>query len=319
MCWMIYQPEKSAAIPDAWLNNAWSANNDGAGYCFSHEGKLIVRKPFYKLKELRHAYATDHKQYGATSPFVLHMRYSTHGNDEVDNIHPHVLSDGQAALCHNGILTGFIPPAKSNLSDTAYFCKTVLMGRTRGQLLSEEFANVLAEMIGVGNKFVLMDCVGNVTIPNTEQGLWIGEYWLSNNSHEKPKEWKWKSSGNITRGMSFTAQEYDDYQSWAESKIDAKLLPCAYQSTGEGGPVEDDSDTTEYENVYDQAITQIEALLLTDPQDLTVAESGRLSALIDWWLEQEELETEMDATWDKYKETEKAADDLFDEALRKDD
>jgi len=283
----------------------------------SHEGKLIVRKPFYKLKELKHAYATDHNQYGGISPFVIHFRYSTHGNDEVDNIHPHVLASGEVGLVHNGILTGFLPPAKSDLSDTAFFCRTVLMGRTREQLLSEDFANALAEMIGTGNKFILMDCFGNVTIPNQEQGLWVGDYWLSNNSYEKPKTTHVGKS--ITRGMSFTAQEYDDYQSWADGKCDSKLLPCAYQGTGEGSSAEESEASEEYENLYDRAVTEIEALILTDPGEMSVAEAQRLSALIDWWMEQNEMDAGEDAKWAQYAAQEKAADALFDEALKKDD
>ena len=86
-------------------------------------------------------------------------------------------------LVHNGILSDFLPPKGAKVSDIVWFCKTVLMGRERDQLMSDPFGKVLAEMIGGGNKLVLMDNAGNVSIVNESAGVWDGSCWFSNDCY----------------------------------------------------------------------------------------------------------------------------------------
>jgi hypothetical protein len=67
--------------------------------------------------------------------------------------------------------------------DPVWFCKTVLMGREAEQLMAPAFGKVLAEMIGGGNKLVLMDGGGNVSIVNESAGVWDGSCWFSNDCY----------------------------------------------------------------------------------------------------------------------------------------
>jgi hypothetical protein len=316
MCLIIYAPESATPIPDEWIDSGWQANSHGAGYMFATGGKLVVRKPFYKLKELKEAYATDHKQYGKVSAFVMHFRWSTHGTREVENVHPHILAGGDVGLVHNGILSDFTPPYKSEMSDTAFFCSTVLMGRTPLQLLSEEFAKSLEDMIGTGNKLVLMDSDGNVTIPNLSQGVWDGNCWLSNASYLPSPGTKWVNKtwtpsvvSDIARGMSFGEWRKEDYNEYPEEEDGAKL-PMAYQKDI---PSYDDGADDECREV----IEDIEDLLFARLEDLTPAQEHRLSDLVDWWMEQEALESEVDQRWESYRKMEQDADNLFANAMAK--
>jgi hypothetical protein len=69
------------------------------------------------------------------------------------------------------------------VSDTVWFCKTVLMGRDAEQLMSDIFGKVMAEMVGAGNKLVLMDNRGHVSIVDESDGAWDGCCWFSNDCY----------------------------------------------------------------------------------------------------------------------------------------
>jgi hypothetical protein len=261
---MIYAPVNQA-IPEEWIRSAWGKNHDGAGYMFAVDGTLHVRKPFWKLADLLAAYQADHKAYGALSAFVLHLRWSTHGKENAHNTHPHVLDNGRAGLAHNGILSDFEPPWKSDLSDTAFFCGTVLSARPAEQLLDDHFGKVLAEMIGPDNKFALMDCAGNVAIVNQNQGDWDGDFWVSNHGHVSVSVAAPKVSiaQPIARGITFTDQD---------------KLPAKYQ----GGLWANDVDTdwerfhqshqSDSLDEYNYAIAELEYMQGIDLDTLTPAD-----------------------------------------------
>jgi hypothetical protein len=151
----------------------------------------MVRKPFFKLKEMREAYEADHKKYGVDSNFAIHFRFSTHGKKDETCTHPHLICNGQVGLMHNGILDMLDVP-RHDISDTVFFCRTVLAQRDAKQVMSKEFSALLAEMIGSFNKFILMNRDGNVMIVNDTSGYWKDSQslvkdhkrWFSNSNYE---------------------------------------------------------------------------------------------------------------------------------------
>lgn len=181
MCLIAYQPSGVGMLDKAAMRNGWDGNSDGAGYMFAANGKLTIRKPFWKFKQFWKSYKSDYAA-NPQSAFVLHFRWSTHGAMDSVNTHPHELCNGRIGLVHNGMLP-IEPPFKSDISDTVYFCRTVLAHRPLSQLMSEDYGVILAELIGVANKFVLLDELGNVSIVNEKSGLWDGDYWFSNASY----------------------------------------------------------------------------------------------------------------------------------------
>jgi hypothetical protein len=189
MCLIIAQERGSKTLDDSALREAWQQNPHGAGYMFAFDDEIIIRKPFWKLKELLQAYHADHKQFGRFSPFVIHFRWATHGKQCKVNTHPHRLDNGRVALVHNGILP-FDPPTQSNISDTVYFCRTVLAQRPPEQLVSPAFAAILKDMIGC-NKLVLLDDAGTMSIVNESLGHWDGSDWFSNYSYRPSSSVAW--------------------------------------------------------------------------------------------------------------------------------
>jgi hypothetical protein len=219
MCLIAVSTAGAPALTADELGSAWKANPHGAGYMFSQGGTLIIRKAFYKLAELTAAYHADHLTHGASSAFVLHFRWATHGDKSPVNVHPHELCGGAVGLAHNGVLP-VAPPFGATISDTVFFCRTVLAAREPAQIMSGEFRKLLSEMIGERNKFVLMSGAGELSIVNEELGTWEGGIWFSNLT--------WRQTGKLT-----ITTAWDDYEICSPSsrrtrRHDTGKLPVAY-------------------------------------------------------------------------------------------
>lgn len=178
MCLIINQPAGSEPIERETFRLAWMENADGAGYMFAHAGKVVIRKPFFKLRHLIRAYTADHARYGNASDFVVHFRWATHGSKTSGNTHPHVVIPDTVAVAHNGVFKIDIPK-HCDMSDTVAFVQQKLAPLPWHVLMDEHFADYLAGEIG-GNKLVLLDAEGTTSIVNETCGEWQGGMWYSN-------------------------------------------------------------------------------------------------------------------------------------------
>lgn len=206
------------------MRSAWSTNSDGAGYMFVANGSLVIRKPFFKLKQLVAAYEKDHKRYGTESPFVIHFRLSTHGSNSKLNTHPHSLAAGTVGMAHNGILHNFVPALK-NESDTVFFARTVLEGRSMRQLMDPKWGKTLEGIIGWGNKLVFLDRHKNLLIVNESRGDWNGMSWYSNDSwtwHTKVWESRWNTYPTAKFPKSERESDADKLDEYAGCLIDTE-------------------------------------------------------------------------------------------------
>lgn len=176
-------------LPENALAHMHSHNSDGWGYAFINEfNVLVIRKGYFKLKKLSRAFEADHAQYGGVSPFLIHARWSTHGSNNKANCHPFAICGGEACLGHNGVLSDFLPPHNKNLSDTRWFCHTVMDYRAVEHVVDENFNKILAKMIGKANKFVILSKDRKYSIVNEDSGLWDDDsgVWFSNSDYARP-------------------------------------------------------------------------------------------------------------------------------------
>lgn len=230
MCVIVYQP-RGKSILRSRLKNCFENNPDGAGYMFSRDTKLIIRKGYFSFKKLWQAYRRDLVQ-NPDSPFVLHFRFATHGKVNKTNCHPFQV--GQVGIVHNGILSDM--PPDTEVSDTAMFCKTVLAKLPSGWLYSRA-QRVLLEAYSQKHhsKFVFMDQKGNVWIVNEQNGIWCDEIWYSNSSYA---DLTWKQ---YLKNYDWSAkeepedEELDMREPWAECHFCGGYYPQSH--TQEKGSV----------------------------------------------------------------------------------
>jgi hypothetical protein len=180
MCQAIVKPA-GVHIDKAILRRAWNMNQDGAGFCYrSDDGKAIkIDKGYFKFRKFYRAYVKHEAK-----ELLIHFRWGTHGSRSVENCHPFAISP-DAALIHNGILSGFTPPLKSDISDTRFFIERFFAPGLRlsgcsahAYVAAPALRGFVEALIGGSNKLAVMTLHG-VTIFNEVQGEWKDGAWYS--------------------------------------------------------------------------------------------------------------------------------------------
>jgi glutamine amidotransferase len=182
VCIAIYKPEGKILSREI-LEQCWKANPDGAGYMYSHNNTLRVKKGFMTFKDFYAKWCNHaHKQ------AVLHFRIKTHGYVNAENTHPFVVSPDVLGFVHNGIISNVICDIDKDKSDTWHFNEKILKKLNK---LSPEFfvdndiLDLLVAYIGY-SKLIFMDKNNRVSIVNEAKGEWDGGIWYSNNSYKLP-------------------------------------------------------------------------------------------------------------------------------------
>lgn len=177
MCVIVYQP-RGANLSRNTLKTCFENNPDGAGYMFSRNMKLQIRKGFFAFRKLWQSYRSDLAQ-NPESNFVIHCRIATHGKTNNHNCHPFRV--GNIGVAHNGILWDM--PKNEEASDTAMFCREVLKKLSPGWFYSRGQRILLDNYAAKhSSKFVFMDKKGNVWIANKGTGIWMDGIWYSNST-----------------------------------------------------------------------------------------------------------------------------------------
>jgi len=189
MCLLIVQPPKTS-VPESHFRAAWDANQHGAGYAFAHGGKLIIRRPFKKLRDMIKTYAADLEAHPSAA-FLIHFRYATHGGISDENTHPFDLGNG-VAFAHNGILSAHESPC-ANESDTRFFARSVLAQRDARQFADTGFLAWLEELVGPHNKLGFLSRSGVWSIVGESRGVWLSGVWYSNTSFQPSARPTWRS------------------------------------------------------------------------------------------------------------------------------
>lgn len=175
MCIAIYKPF-GKHLSKRILRNCWENNNDGAGFMYAEDGRLVIRKEMDTFKGFW-------KKYQETIPdlrqMVLHFRISTSGEINKRNCHPHRINP-KLAFVHNGIIN--IKEAKG-LSDTVTFGKQVLSLLPEGFQDCSAHRYLLSLTIGY-SKLVFMNAMDKVSIINEDAGSWDNNVWFSNTTYK---------------------------------------------------------------------------------------------------------------------------------------
>ena len=97
MCLIIASPEGKVPTRGV-IEQGWKDNSDGWGLMHSNGSEIVINKGlnFDHLKPL-----LDNLN---GSPYVLHYRWATHGNKNIDNCHPFQVTK-QLYMAHNGVIS----------------------------------------------------------------------------------------------------------------------------------------------------------------------------------------------------------------------
>ena len=184
MCLLVMQ-EQNTTIEDENLRNAYDSNPDGVGYSFINSENRIMTKKYRDYKKFLLAYQGDIKEFGSSSPFLLHFRMPTHGQSEgTFNVHPFKVSK-DTVFAHNGIISDVDDDKK--LSDTQVFNRDILKKLKDEFLVDVILVKLIEGFIGT-SKLAFLNRDGSFKILNEELGDWDKGIWYSNNSYKSRTE-----------------------------------------------------------------------------------------------------------------------------------
>jgi len=179
-----------AQVTEDQLSEMWTRNPDGGGIAYFVDGEIKVEKDMKRESFIDTVLETQ-KKYG-NRDILVHMRIATHGAVCIDNTHPFEVNKN-TVMAHNGILPqAFIPPAKSELSDTRFFIDYFMKYIPVQKLDDPYFQDMVDEMVnqGYGNKLVFLTSAKtkyDTYIIGEKLGVWDGGVWFSNSSYESRK------------------------------------------------------------------------------------------------------------------------------------
>lgn len=179
MCLAIFKPAK-VSVPADYLREGWIHNPDGAGFAYTHKGKVHTVKGLMTWKAFIEAYDVATKKF-KNSPFVIHFRIRSMGDKSAENTHPFPIRDG--VLIHNGSVDGTKAVWDKGPSDTAYFAETFSEKLTYDFV--KEHKKEWDDAVGY-NKMVMLYDDGRHLILNEQHGSWVNDVWYSNMSY-KPR------------------------------------------------------------------------------------------------------------------------------------
>ena len=187
MCIIATKPSEVSISKDI-LQNCFENNNDGAGFMFSNNGILKIRKGFFEFEKFWNSYSEAMKTFNNPTT-IIHFRITTHGQTDYSNCHPFLINK-HLGFAHNGIIH-FVDDDKKK-SDTSVFNDTILKNLPKDFINNSGIFRLIEESIG-SSKLAFLTNDGDYLIANEELGQWKDGVWYSNDSFESCR---WVNSYN---------------------------------------------------------------------------------------------------------------------------
>jgi len=202
MCILIHHPVGSV-LTDAHFEDFYDRNPDGFGAIVNNAHGVNVIKHVGTLEEVQQLYRDHVMGFDA----VIHMRWRTHGDVNLDNCHPYEVVPGMW-MSHNGILsTG--NAADQTRSDTWHYIQNYL----RPLLLENPelihipaFQAYVGSHIGYNNKFGFMTEDGRSVIINRSAGIEHEGVWFSNTYAWTPHKFGYRTAYQYGSSPNYATQ-----------------------------------------------------------------------------------------------------------------
>ena len=167
MCVIAYKPLNVAFPEEKILQNCFENNSDGAGFMYSYQGEVHIKKGYETFKGFMNALNASRAITGDKVPYVMHFRIATQGYEKTMT-HPFPLSSKMnnlkrlktkcnIGIAHNGILDITSDGAKT-YSDTMKFITDYLSLIIRGYDWYEDKRTCkLIEKLIEGSRLAILD------------------------------------------------------------------------------------------------------------------------------------------------------------------
>lgn len=277
MCVIIVR-EPGAVVPEDKLSSACKINDDGFGMSVVDRGKIITTKRLMgNPKEI-----TKMLEDAKDQKVFLHLRFRTHGEVTMENVHPFESFEGDNTtinFMHNGIIHDFTDYTKDH-SDTYNFNEMVLKpyiaqfvkaGGDPKELFKDSLFNIIAQKYASTNsRFTLYDNHGNELIVNRKAGKEFEGWWASNDSYFHSPSNSSNTSYYGSRSSPYDDGYSDRWGSWPNERHtykdngtqrtsnvgksdNVKALPSPAEAKAEGKVI--DIKTTVKDSVSSKSIT----------------------------------------------------------------
>ncbi len=196
MCIIVYKPQGKQLPSTETLRACWDNNPDGAGFMWTADDHVSIRKGFMEWPSFLEALDEVTSSIDVEdTPMALHFRIATHGAVMPGCCHPFAVKDSFAKMrstaieanvgfMHNGTLSGL--QTDDATSDSMAFAKTVLvpLKAMSDDFLDDKRALRIIENSTQGSRFLLMSKTGLVRI----FGSWVEDRGiLYSNGNFKPR------------------------------------------------------------------------------------------------------------------------------------
>lgn len=167
MCVIAYKPLNVAFPEEKILQNCFENNSDGAGFMYSYQGEVHIKKGYMTFKSFMTALNASRAITGDKVPYVMHFRIATQGYEKTMT-HPFPLSGRMNNLkklkvkcnigvAHNGILD-ITSDGSHQYSDTMKFIIDYLSLIIRGYDWYEDKRTCqLIERLIDGSRLAILD------------------------------------------------------------------------------------------------------------------------------------------------------------------